>query len=379
MSTINKRKRPPLSLAFAPPPADGHPLSITAFRAWRLREPVSGRRYTVVKLTARNGVSGYGEGDPAPALAIAESRAAIINRRATESEYVRHALAAQPAMEAAVSNAMLDVVARTKAVPVYQYLGGPTRFKVRLLARLEGSDPPAPSAALDRALRAGFRAFTMPVPPRRSMSLLQDWVDTVRNHFTAMQTSAGEGSEWVLDGAASLTPGDAATLAIALERAHPIWLDEPVAVLTTDALSKIVDQSVMPVGIGRNITDIAAFQNLLRFGSASVLRPSLGLNSVVKIKRIAAIAESHYVAISPYHSGGPIGSLAGIHLNAALPNSFAQEVPVPASDGDAAMRAAITGGKFERGDGGYAALLNRPGFGFDADDKALDQYSEETL
>jgi galactonate dehydratase len=135
----------------------------------------------------------------------------------------------------------------------------------------------------------------------------------------------------------------------------------------------------MPVGIGRNITDIAAFQNLLRFGSASVLRPSLGLNSVVKIKRIAAIAESHYVAISPYHSGGPIGSLAGIHLNAALPNSFAQEVPVPASDGDAAMRAAITGANLERGDGGYAALLNRPGFGFDADDKALDQYSEETL
>ncbi|MGA2870023.1 MAG: SLC13 family permease, partial [Verrucomicrobiota bacterium] len=32
------------------------------------------------------------------------------------------------------------------------------------------------------------------------------------------------------------------------------------------------------------------------------------------IKRMAAIAETHYVAVAPYHDGGPIGTAAGIHL-----------------------------------------------------------------
>jgi galactonate dehydratase len=364
---------------FAPPQAANHPLTLSGFRAWRLKEPVSGRRYTVVRLTSQSGVTGYGEGGPALAAEIADARAAATGRRATDSEFIRQRLGASPAMEAAVSNAMLDLVARAKGLPVYQYLGGPTRFKVRMLAQLEGSDEAGMTAPLDRARRAGIRAFTIALPPREPLSLLQDWVDRVRKRVGNMQARGGDGAEWVLDGAARLTPGDAATLAVALERSHPIWFDEPVATLATDALAKIVDVSVMPVGIGRNVTDIAVFQNLLRFGSVNVLRPSLALNSVAKLRRMAAIAESHYVAIAPYHSGGPIGSMTGVHLNASLPNSYAQEVPVPASDRDAAMRAEITSGNVEIADQGFAALRNRPGLGIEVNEKALDAYSEERI
>jgi len=370
-----RRPFPPIPLAFAAP-SPNHPLSIASLRGWRLREPVSGRRYTVVKLTSQSGAAGYGEGGASSAADLAEARAAVTGHRATESEFIRHRFATLPTMEAAVSNAMLDLVSRAKGVPIYQYLGGPTRFKARLMGQLEATNE---GASLDRARRAGMRAFTMAVPPRDSMALLQDWVDRVRKRVSTMQGQGGEGSEWVLDGAASLTPGDAATIAVALERVHPIWFDEPIAALTTDALAKIVDQSVMPIGLGRSVTDIAVFQNLLRFGSVNVLRPGLGINSITKIKRIAALAESHYVAISPYHSGGPIGTLAGIHLAAALPNSFVQEVPVPAADRDAAMRAEITSGNREQGDKGFAALLNHPGLGCEVNERALDTYSEERV
>lgn len=376
--TILSRRRPALHAAFAPPQAN-HPLTLSAFRAWRLKEPVSGRRYTVVRLTSLSGFTGYGEGGPALAPEIANARAAAIGRRATDSEFIRQQLGASPAMEAAVSNAMLDLVARAKGLPVYQYLGGPTRFKVRMLAQLEGTDEAGMAVPLDRARRAGIRAFTMALPAKEPLSLLQDWVDRVRKCVADMQARAGEGGEWVLDGAARLTPGDASTLAVALERAHPIWFDEPVATLASDALAKIVDVSVMPVGIGRGVTDIAVFQNLLRFGSVNVLRPSLTLNSVAKLRRMAAIAESHYVAIVPYHSGGPIGSIMGVHLNAALPNSYAQEVPVPASDRDAGMRAEITSGNAETGNQGFAALRNRPGLGIEVNERALDAYSEERI
>jgi galactonate dehydratase len=371
-----RRKLPDLGLAFAPPQNTNHPLSIAQVRAWRLKEPVSGRRYTVIKLQTQSGEPGYGEGGPATAAEITEAKTAVTGRRATESEFVRARLKTIPAMEAAINNAMLDLMSRSRNVPVYQYLGGPTRFKARLLAQLEGTDEASIAAPLERARKQGFQAFTMPALQRDAMIPLQEYVDRVRKRVANIQA---QGGEWVLDGAAGLTPGDAATVATALERNHLIWFDEPTSILTTDALAKITDESVMPIGIGRAVHDIGVFQNLLRFGSVNVLRPSLGLNSLPKIKRIAAIAETHYVAVAPYHGGGPVGTLAGIHLAAALPNSYIQEVPMPASDRDAVMRAELTSGNREVGEKGFAALLNRPGLGIEVNEKALDRYSEERI
>lgn len=374
-----RRKLPEIAVAFAPPQAGSHPLAIQSFRAWRVKEPVSGRRYTVIKLTSQSGDSGYGESGPALPAELNEAKAATAGRRATESEFIRARLKALPAMEAAVNNAMLDLVTRAKKVPAYMYLGGPTRFKARLLAQLEGTDETTIAGPLERARRSGFEAFTLPVAQRDSMVRLQDYVDQVRRRVARIRAMVPGGGEWVLDGAGLMTPGDAATVANALEKDHMIWFDEPTNVLTNDALSKISGRCVTPIGVGRTLHDIAMFQNLMTWGTANVLRPSLGLNSVAKIKRIAAIAESHYVAVAPYHSGGPIGTLAGIHLAAALPNSFIQEVPVPASDRDAAMRAELLSGYREAGERGYAALINKPGLGVEVNDKALDNYSEERV
>ena len=111
----------------------------------------------------------------------------------------------------------------------------------------------------------------------------------------------------------------------------------------------------------------------------NIVRPDLALNSLTKIKRMAAIAETHYVAIAPFHNGGPIGAMAGIHLNAALINAYAQQIPVPAADRDAAMRAEITSGLKETCNKGFFALINRPGLGFDVSESALDAYSEERI
>lgn len=110
-----------------------------------------------------------------------------------------------------------------------------------------------------------------------------------------------------------------------------------------------------------------------------MVRPSLALNSLHKIRRIAAIAETHYVAVAPYHDGGPIATALGIHLGAGLPNFYVQETPFPPSVRDRAMRAEILGGTVEGAREGFAALVNRPGLGIRVDEGALARYSEEIL
>src|SRR5947207_1933599 len=112
-----RKLRTASSAVFAPAVAEDHPLKIAQFRAWRVKEPVSNRRYTVVRLQSQGGVSGYGEGGPATAAELGAARAATIDRRANESEFIRAALRRTPALEAAVNNAMLDLVSRGKNVP----------------------------------------------------------------------------------------------------------------------------------------------------------------------------------------------------------------------------------------------------------------------
>jgi galactonate dehydratase len=377
---IQRRKPPGAGVAvFAPPAATDHPLRIEEFRAWRVKEPVSNRRYTVVRLRSQGGTSGYGEGGHALAADIAQARATALGRRATESEFIRAALHHLPALEAAVNNAMLDLVSRAKNVPIYQYLGGPVRYKARLLAHLEGRRAAEVASSLERARQRGFQAFTLAAPQRDAMVPLRTYVDMVRQHVADMQSKAGGSAEWVVDGEGAMTPGDAASVANALERIHPIWFDEPTSVITVDGLAKIVEESVMPIGLGRGITDIAGFQGLLASGSLNIVRPSLGLNSLTKVKRVAAIAETHYVASAPFFNGGPIGAMAGVHLNAALINAYALQIPVPASDRDAAMRVEIASGFQEAGDKGFFGLINRPGLGIEVNEKALDAYSEERI
>jgi galactonate dehydratase len=355
------------------------PLAIMGLRGWRLREPVSGRRYTVVRLETRGGLSGYGEGGPARAADILDAKTALSGRTANETEFVRHRLTASPQMEAAVSNAMLDILGKWTKIPVYQFLGGPTRYKARVLATLEGSDEATLGEPLQRAMQRGFKAFTLPIAARDSMTTLQAHVDNVRKFVERMRSMAGPNTDFVLDGAGSQKPGEAAAIATALEKVHLLWFDEPTSVLTSDALAKITDESVMPVGLGRHVHDVAFFQNLLRWGCIDLLRPSLGLNSAPKIRRMAAVAETHYVDIAPYHDGGPIGTVAGIHLAASLPNFFIQQVPQPLAAQDRDMRMELTSGDRESAQEGFAGLLNRPGLGIDVDEKALGKYSEETI
>lgn len=364
---------------FAPPQATQDRLAIASLRAWRVKEPDSGRRYTIVKVESRGGDFGFGEGGPAKSDDLAAAKAAVPGVKATALEWVRNRFAAQPSIEAAVSNAFVDLMARATKVPIYRYLGGPTRFKARLLAKLDGIDETSLQAPLRRAQERGFKAFTVPVPPRQTMTRLQDFADSARRRLDAFQKMAGGNAEVVLDGGGSLLPGDAALLARSLEKEHPIWFDEPTGVLTNDALARITEESVMPVGLGRHVHDIATFQNLLRWGCVDVVRPSLGLNSIHKVRRISALAETHYIAVAPHHDGGPIATMAGIHLAASLPNFYTQQVPIPASARDAAMRAELLSGAIEQARDGFAPLVNQPGLGVQVSEQALARYSEETL
>lgn len=341
-----------------------------------MREPAGGRRYTVVRLATGSGLRGYGECISVSPAELARARRLVAGLPETAYEAVRQRLAALPNLQAAVNIALLDIAGKLARAPVYQVLGGPTRHKARVMTALTGDSDDALLDSLRRARQAGYRAFLAPLPPVRAPNQGQAFVHSVRRRLEALRAAGGEDADLVLDGSSCLTPGDAASLAEALERFHLLWFDEPCPVSNLAAVRKLAAENVTPLGFGRDIHQPGVFQDLLREDAIDVLRPAVARNGISQIRKMAAIAETYYVAVAPFHDGGPVGTAAALHLAASLPNFFIQQIPLPEAGQDRRMRAELCSGWAETVRDGYAELPAGPGLGITVDETALEKYQE---
>jgi galactonate dehydratase len=350
-------------------------LSITGLRAARLREPVSRRSYTVVRIETRSGLTGFGECGAVAEDELERVRAIVLGRTATAYEVVCHALADLGTVEAAITMALLDIVGQHAKAPVYQILGGPTRHKIRALTTLEGGSDRDLVTALRRAHAAGFRAFIVPLPAMKARIQGDAFVQATQRRLEAL-CSEGQDLDFVVDGGGALSPGDAARVAAVLEPFHPLWLDEPCPLANLRSIRKIASETVTPLGLGKTAAGTGAVQDLLREEAVDVLRPSLSHHGLTQVRRMAVLAETSYVAVAPHHDGGPIATAAALQLAASLPNFVIQHIPPAPAAEDRRMRDALTGTDLEVVREGYAALPIGPGLGIGIDERVLEAYQE---
>jgi galactonate dehydratase len=179
-------------------------LEISDLKAWRLREPVSKRTYTVVKVQA-GPHSGYGESGAGAAEQVERAKKIVLKREATAYEAIRRDLASLTAIQSAIDIALLDIIGRYSKAPVYQVLGGPTRNKVRAMAMLDGADS---LASMKAAQAQGYRAFSVPLPQVGARNQGRAFVDAVKKRMDALRAAGGEDVDFVLDGGGALSPGD---------------------------------------------------------------------------------------------------------------------------------------------------------------------------
>lgn len=327
--------------------ANSDPLAITSVRIFG--------RY--LRLQTRGGLAGWGELAAVPDGAFLRAAVnALVARPASAYAVLDRAL--PPDLAPAAVTAMLDILGKQTKAPVYQVLGGPTRFKVRVMAQT------ANAAEVKQARAAGHRAFSLsiPAPPFPNSGKL--YVNTVRAVLDEARGAAGTGCDFVLNCGGQLTAGDAQQLAAEFERMHLLWLDEPCRHGNHAALSKISGESVTPVGLGGHCREASEFQDILREEAADLLRPSLNHFSIARVRKIAALAETYYVAVAPTYSGGLLSTAAALHLAASIPNFFITHLPQrppgdPVRGPDVTVR------------DGYVQLPTTPGLGVTVDEGAV--------
>ena len=351
-------------------PTDKH--AITEMRVYPVREPASGRSYTVVRLRSQSGLIGWGEAGRVSAADVEKAKSRIIGKPATAFAII----STDTPLDAAINCAMLDITGKAASAPAYRVLGGPTRFKARAIAPLWGATDSELAASLNTLAKGGFQAYDVPIPGFNWRNQGQAFDKAARTRMDGLRSSAPQNANFVLRGNGALMAGDAAAVASSLERFHLLWFDEPCPIANLRTVKKIAEETVTPLGFGRDIVSPSVYQDLLREGIVDVLRPSIQRDGISGIRRIAAMAETYYVAVAPNHDGGPIGTAAALQLAAALPNFFIQNIPSPPDDRDRKMRAELLNQPIETVRDGYLSLPNTPGLGITVNESALEKYKE---
>ncbi len=326
-------------------------LEIREIRHYPLREPVSGIRYSLLRVSTRSGLVGWGEC----------AYDANANFKALESGWVgkpANTYATIPPgtpFRAALDIAMLDILGKAANAPVYRILGGPTRAKVRAYSSSNSGEFPV-------------TVIDVPAPVWRNQG------KAYQNRVLELVKAVPADRDFVLAGNGALTPGDAASVARTVESLYPLWFDEPCVHSNLDSVRKVSGETVVPLGFGAGIDDPGVFQALLREGLIDCVRPEIGIFGISGARRVAALAEPYYVAVAPKPSGGPVGTAAAIHLAASIPNFFIQQVPIGAAEQDRAMRHEIVPEAIETSHGGFLQLTKTPGLGITVNEAALEKY-----
>lgn len=317
------------------------------------------RHWCFVRIETDSGISGVGEGSGWPKLVaagIADLGTLVIGEDPRNIDALWHRMfTAQmghgqtgtpgSGAIAAIDMALWDIAAKSLDVPLWRLLGGRFRDRVRCYVHASSAES-ARVAVADgyTALKAGN-------------------IRTAVDKVAALRAAVGETIDIAVDlhGVPWMTAPDAIRIARALEPYALLFLEEPLAPEDVAGLRRLRDKTDLPLAAGERSALLWGYRQLIGEGLVDVVQPDMGRVGITQMRKIAALAEAHFVSLAP-HSGtlGPIAEFAAIHLLAAIPNALIHE----RFHTDWAGRARVVTDELVFADG-HAVVPDRPGLGVD--------------
>jgi galactonate dehydratase len=261
-----------------------------------------------------------------------------------------------------INQALWDIFGKAQNLPVHQLLGGACRDRIRVYASTIGYRD-ADSAIEDAraGLARGFGALKGP-PMVSGRSGPIDLV-AVRRYAAmvgAVRQAVGDEVDLMVDCQGASNPAAAIAFAAAVAPYHLLFIEEPIPSDNADAMATVARSTTTPIASGERLFSPFEFRPFFEKQALAIAQPDLcHAGGISGLRKIAALAEPYYVLIAPHNAGGPVGTAAALHLDAATTNFFIQELPGYALS----LFDQITERPVLRLRDGYAELPSEPGLG----------------
>ncbi len=314
--------------------------------------------WTFVKLYTDEGITGVGEAslerfNDIVANAAESLKNFVVGQDPFQIEYIWNAIYKTTFWHggviilsalSAIEQALWDIKGKALGVPIYEFLGGKLRDKVRAYANAwafgkivtEMTNEDTPDSIAENALKMVDKGFTaMKWDPFREGGQV---ISKSEEEFAVacvkrVREAVGPAIDILVECHGRFNMHSAIRMAQKLEPFDPFFYEEPIPPDNADAMAEVQRSINLPVATGERLFTRWDFRVLLEKQAARIIQPDIcHVGGFMELKKVAAMAESYYVSVQPHNSNGPLCVLASLHLDATIPNVQFQEFFYPYLD-----------------------------------------------
>lgn len=278
---------------------------------------------------------------------------------------------------AGIDQALWDIKGKALGVPIHDLLGGAVRDRMRTYSWIAGDDPGGVAEHAEQRIEQGFDAVKMNGTGKARALESKAELDELVGRVTAVREAVGDRADIAIDFHGRVSPAVAREACRLLEPLHPLFVEEPIVPELTADFDRICASTTVPIATGERLYSRWDFRDVLGSGIA-VAQPDLShAGGISEVRRIAAMAEAHGVALAPHCPLGPIAFAASLQVDFTSPNALIQETSlgIHYNTGGDLLDYLIDTSVFEFSDS-HVARPTGPGLGIDIDEAAVRKAAE---
>lgn len=229
-----------------------------------------------------------------------------------------------------IEHAMWDLVGKALDIPIYQLLGGKCRNRIRLYANINRAtvdrSPQGFAKNAENAVAEGFSAIKCAPFDGVSVSNIsnntltpniQEGIDRIR----AVRSAIGPEIDLLVDCHSRFNPGLIIQTSKALDDLNLFWIEDPVPLNDLDAVGHVSQSTSMPIATGERLRTLTEYDRLLKYGRVDYILPDVKhVGGLLGLKKIATLAETTNVKVTPHNPSGPVATAASVQCMASVPN-----------------------------------------------------------
>lgn len=230
---------------------------------------------------------------------------------------------------AGVEMALWDIKGKDLGVPVYQLLGGRVRESVPCYANgwFAGAKKPEEFAVKAKiAVEAGFRGLKWDPFGKEYMNIAPAQLNEALACIGAVKDAVGDQVHLIIEGHGRFNVPTAVRIGHALKAYNILWFEEPIPPDDKAGLAWVRKKIDVPVSGGERLYSRYEYVDYLRLECADYWQPDVShAGGIMELRKIAALAESHYIPVCPHNPSGPVANAATLQLAACTPNFYLLE------------------------------------------------------
>jgi len=235
----------------------------------------------------------------------------------------------------AVETAMWDIIGKMLGEPICNLLGGKVREAVPIYASAFNAGCKDMEEIKERAKQykaMGIRRFKvgamgmLPFTDPTRDFVTREMVDQAIKRMFELREAVGEDVEMSSDFSGRLDYDLSLRLMEGLEEANVYFIEEPVITDDFTGYRKLSENSAVPLAAGERWFTRYGHRPVLEQRIFRVIQPDFAhCGGLAEAKKMAANAELFGVPVAPHNSNHILSTLAALHVDATIPNFYAQE------------------------------------------------------